>query len=109
MALNTIDSRRREFLLWSGAFTLLAEAVTLLLRFGGGLTAVEFNRGAPLLLQIHHMFWAVPLLLLAAMVRRWPVPSMLLAAAALACVVSDLLHHFVVLPLLVGHTGWHWP
>jgi hypothetical protein len=24
-------------------------------------------------------------------------------------ILSDLLHHFVVLPLWVGNTGWHWP
>jgi len=23
--------------------------------------------------------------------------------------LSDLLHHFAVLPIIVGNTGWHWP
>lgn len=103
------SSKRREFAIWCGAFTLLGEAVTLLLRFRTGITAVEFNRMAPFLLQIHHMFWSLPLLALAAMLRRRQPAMMLLCAAAAACVASDLLHHFVVLPLLVGNTGWHWP
>ena len=41
------------------------EAVTLWLRFGRGVQAAEFNKSAPLLLQIHHMFWSVPLLIAA--------------------------------------------
>ncbi|MGE0607253.1 MAG: hypothetical protein AB7O62_09185 [Pirellulales bacterium] len=102
-------SRRSEFWRWTAAITLLVEVVTLLLRFGGRMTAVEFNRTAPLLLQIHHMFWAVPLLVLAALTRRWPAASLLLAASAVACILSDLIHHFIVLQLLVGHAGWHWP
>jgi hypothetical protein len=28
---------------------------------------------------------------------------------ALGFVISDLLHHVIVLPLTVGTTGWHWP
>ena len=28
---------------------------------------------------------------------------------SLGLIASDLLQHFVVLPLTVGNTGWHWP
>jgi len=96
-------------LFWSIAFTLVGEAVTVALRQATGITAVEFNRTAPLWLQVHHMFWGLPLLAIAAILRRRPRWAGMLAAAAIACVASDLLHHFVVLPLTVGNTGWHWP
>ena len=41
------------------------EAITAYLRFRGGIAATEFNKTAPFLLQIHHMFWSLPLLVLA--------------------------------------------
>lgn len=28
---------------------------------------------------------------------------------AIDLIASDLIHHFLVLPLLVGNSGWHWP
>ncbi|HVA46843.1 MAG TPA: hypothetical protein VNH11_10800 [Pirellulales bacterium] len=43
---------------------MAAEAVTLHLRLGWELTAVEFNKNAPLVFQTHHMFWSVPLIAL---------------------------------------------
>ena len=51
-------------------FTVLAEAATLYLRFRSEITATEFNQTAPLLLQIHHMFWSVPLLVVVWLVWR---------------------------------------
>jgi hypothetical protein len=89
--------------------TVLTEAVTLYLRFGLQRTAVEFNRTAPLLLQIHHMFWAVPLLPLIALVWRRPGLGGALCGIAWGFVISDLAHHFLILPALIGDTGWHWP
>ena len=87
----------------------LGEAVTVAARFGAGVSAREFNRTAPLLLQIHHLFWALPLGAAAWLLRRRPRVAGWLSALAVACVLSDLAHHFVVLPLLAGETGWHWP
>jgi hypothetical protein len=89
--------------------TILTELVTLWLRFGLGATAAEFNRTAPLVLQMHHMFWSIPLLAAAAFFRGKPGTSSALRGIAAGFVASDLLHHFVVLPLTVGNTGWHWP
>lgn len=89
--------------------TILTELVTLWLRFGLGATAAEFNRTAPLVLQVHHMFWSIPLLLLAAISGQRPRTNDLFRGIAAGLVASDLLHHFVVLPLTVGNTGWHWP
>ncbi len=32
-----------------------------------------------------------------------------LAGVSAGFVFSDLAHHFLVLPLLIGDIGWHWP
>lgn len=103
------QTARRKLMEWTIALTVLAEGLTLGLRYTTQMTAVEFNRTAPLLLQVHHMFWSVPLFAAALFFRRGSNPRLVLAALALAMIVSDLLHHFVVLPILVGNTGWHWP
>jgi hypothetical protein len=90
-------------------FTVLFEAITCALRFGGRVSAEEFNQSVPLLLQIHHMFWSLPIFVVAWLVRRRPRVCTVLVAIGIACITSDLMHHFIVLPLTVGNTGWHWP
>jgi hypothetical protein len=102
-------ARRRVIIIWATASTVLFETVTAYLRFCNGVTATEFNQTAPLLLQIHHMFWNLPLLLVVLLVWRMPKLSGALLGIALGLILSDLLHHFVVLPVTVGNTGWHWP
>lgn len=94
---------------WTLGTTGVVEGVTLYLRFATRVTAVEFNATAPLLLQIHHMFWSIPLFLLAPALWRFPRTSGAILGIAWGLVLSDLIHHFVVLPLTVGNTGWHWP
>ncbi len=64
--------RTRSVVIWFVVVTGLAEAITLWLRFGGGIEATDFNRTAPLLLQMHHMFWSVPLLAALPLFRRRP-------------------------------------
>jgi hypothetical protein len=103
------QTRKRWAIAWAVWVTLAAEAITLYLRFGLNQSAVEFNKTAPLILQIHHMFWSVPLLIALPFCWRWPKASGAVLGLALGFIASDLLHHFVVLPLLVGNTGWHWP
>jgi hypothetical protein len=100
---------RRVMLVAGAAFAVIGEAVTLAVRFGLNVAAEEFNKTAPLVLQIHHMFWAIPLVAVAGLARSWPRVASWLCALALACVVSDLVHHFVVMPILAGETAWHWP
>lgn len=101
--------RGRVTVVWTVVSTVLVEAITIYLRFRSGVSASEFNKTAPLLLQIHHMFWSVPLLLIVGLVWRRVRLSGALLGIALGLILSDLLHHFVVLPLTVGNTGWHWP
>ena len=113
--MNRVDSRRwiglrwRSAITWCIAVTILVEAITAHLRFYNSTTAVEFNQTAPLLLQIHHMFWSIPLLAVVPFVWRRPRLSGALLGIACGLIASDLMHHFVVLPLTVGNTGWHWP
>jgi hypothetical protein len=104
-----MGTRRANIILWTVVSTVLIEALTIQLRFGRGVSAVEFNKTAPLLLQIHHMFLSIPLLLVLPLVWRKPRLSGALLGIALGLIFSDLLHHFLVLPLTVGNTGWHWP
>ena len=94
---------------WALAGTLLVEAVTVALRLGTGMSGAEFCRTTPLCVQIHHMFWSLPLFLIVPLAWRSPRWSGALLGIGLGLVASDLLHHFVVLPLWVGNTGWHWP
>jgi hypothetical protein len=104
-----MKSRRSSIILWTVISTVVVEAITAYLRFHRGVTATEFNKTAPLLLQIHHMFYSVPLLMTVPLVWRRPRLSGALLGITCGLIFSDLLHHFVVLPLTVGNTGWHWP
>ena len=101
--------RSRVVVVWTVVSTVLVEAITIYLRFRSGVSASEFNKTAPLLLQIHHMFWSIPLLAVVPFVWRRPRLSGALLGIACGLIASDLMHHFVVLPLTVGNTGWHWP
>ena len=97
--------------MWFGIITGIGEAVTIYCRLTLGHSAAEFNATQPpLLLQIHHMFWSVPFFLVAIPFRR-RAPLFAASVAGLACglIASDLIHHFMVLPLWQGNTGWHWP
>ncbi|MEZ6058752.1 MAG: hypothetical protein R3C19_00150 [Planctomycetaceae bacterium] len=91
--------------------TLTFEAITIVARITAGQSAAEWleETRPPLLLQIHHMFWSVPLILLALLLSSRPRIAIVLWSVSLALILSDLMHHFVVLPLWVGNTGWHWP
>lgn len=104
-----MQTRQKIVIIGTAVSTIVIEVVTLSLRFHSGITAVEFNRTAPFLLQIHHMFWSVPVLLVVPLVWSRPRLSGILLAIALGVIFSDLLHHCVVLPLTVGNMGWHWP
>jgi hypothetical protein len=106
---SLMGTRGHVVVLWTVVVTMLVEAITLYLRFRGRITATEFNRTAPLVLRIHHMFWSLPLLAVVPFVWGKVGLSGVILGIALGLIVSDLLHHFVVLPLIVGNTGWHWP
>jgi hypothetical protein len=104
-----MGTRRANISLWTVVSTVLIEALTIYLRFGKGVSATEFNKTAPLLLQIHHMFYSLPLFAVLPLLWRKPRLSGALLGIAFGLIFSDLMHHFVVLPLTVGNIGWHWP
>ena len=108
--MRTSTFTERGFQAWAVVATLVIEAATVATRLASGVTAAEFNASVdpPLLVKMHHMFWAVPLIL-AGMFLRGKRASYVVWALALGLILSDLMHHFVVLPLWVGNTGWHWP
>jgi len=90
--------------------TVVIEGVTVGSRLASGQSAAEFNARShpPLLLQIHHMFWSLPVMLVAWVVRGRAV-SNVCWGPAFGLVASDVLHHLVVLPIWAGNMGWHWP
>ena len=56
------------------------------------------------------MFWSVSLPAIAPLtIKRWPRVTGAIVGTGIGFVLSDLVHHFIVLPILVGNTGWHWP
>jgi hypothetical protein len=108
--MKRLDVRQRAIVAWTLAIGLLTEAATVALRFGGSLSAAQFNAASPpLLLQIHHALWSIPLLACVPFLWRWPRLSGALLGISFGLILSDLAHHFIVLPLTVGNTGWHWP
>ena len=80
---------KRTIFVWCGIVTVVVEAITLWLRFGRRIEANEFNRSAPLLLQIHHMFWSLPLFVMAARLRHRPPIAAALVGIGLGLIVSD--------------------
>jgi hypothetical protein len=109
MKIFFLDTGRRVAVFWMVIVTVLTEAVTIYLRFGRGVNAVDFNRTAPLLLQFHHAFWCIPLFVLAGLFWRWPKASGTFLGIGCGFVASDAIHHLIVLPMTVGNMGWHWP
>jgi hypothetical protein len=108
--MKPLDARQRAIVVWAFGVAVAVEATTIVLRFGGGVSATHFNAAAPpLLLQIHHMFWSIPLLAVVPFVWRRAKASGALLGVSFGLILSDLAHHFIVLPLTVGNTGWHWP
>jgi hypothetical protein len=106
---NLLDTRRRVAVFWMVIVTVLTEAVTIYLRFGKGVNAVDFNKTAPLLLQFHHAFWCIPLFVLALLFWRWLKLSGAFLGVGCGFIASDTMHHLIVLPLTVGNMGLHWP
>jgi len=88
-------------LAWTAGF----ELVTCVGRFGFGLRSriwVDRYRPYTLGVRVHHAYFAAPVLPAALLVpmEGWLQAQFIAAAAGL--VLSDLLHHFVVLPVLTG-------
>jgi uncharacterized membrane protein YwzB len=100
----------RIIIKWSIIITVIGEIITLLFRLVGGISAVDFNKTNPnILLQVHHMFWAIPFIIWAFLIKKNNIVKSRILGLSIGIILSDLVHHFILLPLLVGNTGWHWP
>lgn len=108
--MRTATFRDRSFWRITIGLTIVMEIVTIATRVIYGHSAAEYiaTSKPPLLMQIHHMFWAVPFLL-TGLVANGRRTSAVMWSLSQGLIVSDLMHHFLVLPLWVGNTGWHWP
>ena len=87
------------------ALTAAIELVTVTLRFGLGLQAQSSTSWmAPLTcgFRIHHGYWGVLLIAVAALVRRRPALRNALVIVGASLFLSDVIHHFLVLWPVTG-------
>lgn len=108
--MRTTTFRERSFWRLVLLLTVVMELVTIAMRIVCGQSAADFIHATepPLLLQLHHMFWSAPFVVVGVVVHERRM-SCVLWSISLSLIVSDFAHHFLVLPLWVGNTGWHWP
>ena len=89
-------------------WTVIFEAVTCLLRFGLRLESTRDTVSTigvlTFGLRIHHSYIGVALIPIAMLIeRRWPQTARHVLMIGMALVLSDLIHHFIVLWYFVGH------
>ena len=87
--------------------TLLFEAITLAFRFGLGMQATRDTKWISrftLGLRIHHGYWGLALIAISLVTKP---QSDLLRNIGWALVLSDLIHHFLVLWPLTGSPEFH--
>ncbi|MEZ6039239.1 MAG: hypothetical protein R3C20_01950 [Planctomycetaceae bacterium] len=93
----------KQSLIW----TLIFEAITCLLRFGAKLestrdTASTIGR-VTMGVRIHHSYIGLAMIPLAMWIEnRWPNASRTVLCMAIGLVLSDLIHHFIVLWWITG-------
>ena len=88
-------------------WTVIFESVTCLLRFGLRLESTRDTASTigvlTFGLRIHHSYIGIALIPLAMLAEsRWPQISRHLLMIGMALVLSDLIHHFIVLWYFVG-------
>lgn len=94
-----------EVALLAAALTAIIELVTVVLRFDFGLQAhTSTSWMAPLTLgfRIHHGYYGILMLVVAARVRRRAALRNALVILGAALFLSDMIHHFLVLWPLTG-------
>jgi hypothetical protein len=94
---------------WTLVATVFVETITVVMRFSTGMSATQISGGWPILFRIHHMFWGVAVLVASFVVWKNPRWWGRVFGIGLGLVLSDAIHHLIVLPLTVGNMGWHWP
>jgi hypothetical protein len=109
-----LNLRDRTAVAWTLGVAAAVEAATIVARVVSGTSAAEFQTAhrLPLPLRIHHLFWGLVALSIVPFVWRrpnWERIAGILLGVGLGLVLSDVVHHCIVLPLWVGNMGWHWP
>jgi hypothetical protein len=103
------NPRWRPAAYWTCFVTVAVEALTATLRFSTGKSITQVSSDWPIWLRTHHMFWGALVLVASFMVwgrnRLWAA----IFGIGLGLILSDAIHHLIVLPLTVGDYGWHWP
>lgn len=99
-----------KILLWIAILTLLFEAMTAALRFGFGLQATQstaFIGNLTFGIRIHHGYLGI-ILLLFSLIPALPIyfRNILLILGS-SLLLSDLIHHFIVLWLITGDPQFH--
>ena len=97
----------RDVLVWGAVGAAAFEAVTLLLRFGFDLRGVRdtprFLRALTFGVRVHHGLIGAALIVIAlALNHRYATFARWVGVAGIALVLSDLVHHFLVLWPLTG-------
>jgi len=99
-----------KMLFWIAILTLVIEAITALLRFKFGIQATQstaFIGNFTFGIRIHHGYFGI-ILLLVSLIPTLPIylRNMLLVLGS-SLLLSDLIHHFVVLWLVTGDAQFH--
>jgi len=103
----------KEMVRWTILLTLACELITLLFRFGFGLEATrdtadtvgQITHGV----RIHHAYLGLVLITVArGVVKRRPAIGSWGVVIGAALVLSDLIHHFLVLWPILGDPMFHW-
>jgi hypothetical protein len=101
---------RAGWILLAVGLTLLMEAVTVVLRVGGGLQSHVATAGLASLtlgLRLHHGYVGLAMLAASPWARhRMPGHADYFSAAAVALVLSDALHHAAAMWVLTGSPGF---
>ena len=99
-----------KILIWIAILTLVIEAITALLRFGFGIQATQstvFIANFTFGLRIHHGYLGIILLLIAfTPVFPFHVKNILIIIGS-SLLLSDLIHHFIILWLIMGDPQFH--
>ena len=102
----------KQAIFYSATLAVVIEAVTVVLRFVFRLeasrdTASTVGRLSGRARMHHGYFGLLAILIAATVLRRRPLPGRWLLMVGIALVLSDLVHHFLILWPIVGSPQFH--
>jgi len=90
--------------------TIVFELITIIIRLISGISAAEVQEKYyyPMIFRIHHMFWGLLLIFAGLLfIKRFPKLRTWMIGIGMGLFFSDVIHHFIILPLWKGNIGWH--